>query len=185
MNNKLCFIIAIIILTLSGCGINNSHYETMEQADKLVESVKDIANKYNYQITEKELAVTERAKSLVININEDEYIDIYIKNHGYRSKSGDQVFSMEYYQLKETNDFDLNLFLEFLNAVSAKEITNDELTEFLNADEDKYPPEKFNYTKLDDEKVKKVKSTFWQDWEFIYSELKDGSSSLYFGGKTK
>lgn len=185
MNIKLVLIITLIILILNGCSINNSHYETMEQADKLVESVKDIANNYNYEISEKEVIVTEHSKSLAININENEYIDIYIKNYGYRSKSGDQVFSMEYHQLKETKDFNLNLFLEFLNAVSAKEITNDELVEFLNADEEKYPPETCNYTKLEDEIIKKAKNLdFMMNWMFVYSKTKDGSSCLSVEGLT-
>lgn len=40
-------------------------------------------------------------------------------------------------------------------------------------------------TNLQMKRLKKVKSNFWQTWEYIYSETGDNINTLYFGGNTK
>ncbi|MDE6149687.1 MAG: hypothetical protein K2F81_06295 [Ruminococcus sp.] len=166
--------------------INDINNNTMEKDEAFMRKVENIAKDFGYEVIIEDAPVTSSSRDLIININENEYIDVYFKNLGYKTGTGDSLFSVEYYNYNKSDSYNFNadMFIKIINIISAKELSNKELSIFLNGDEQKYPPEKFDYKKLGDESIKKVTGKN-DKWEMIYTEFKDGSVSLYFGGLTK
>ena len=173
-NIILCILGFIIIFAIVGCSNNNQSNNNQKDP---IDDIKSVADQLGYKIEDNSY-LTDNDKNLIININDTQYLDLT-----YESNHSNRIFGLTYYKYDNSN-FDTDFFLNIVNIISEKRLTKEELMEFLNSKPEKYPPEKYGYTKQSDEKTKKVKSTFWQNWELIYSELEDGSSSLFFGSNT-
>lgn len=183
-----CLVIITSVLIFVACSfkVDESNI-TMDKVEKFMSEIQILAESYGYEMNINDSPVTSSKRDMIININENEYYDIYFHNLGYKDGTGDSLFNIEYYTYDKSvsYNFDSDFFLQISNLVSGYELSTDEVNDFLNSDEETYPPEKYNYKKSSDEEVKKVKGFRWHNWELMYSELKDGSISMNFGGKTK
>lgn len=190
------FMFSLLILVQVSCSnqkISNdintekeSENVTMAKVESFMKKVENVAKDFGYEVTIEDTPITSSSRDLVININENEYYDVYFKNLGYKNGTGDSLFNVEYYNLDKSGGYNFNAdqFIKIINIISENELSDKELSNFFNGDEQKYPPEKFNYKKMEDEKIKKATGKN-DKWEMIYTEYKDGSVSIFYGGLTK
>lgn len=164
---------------------------TIEQSKKNFEIYEDlifeIADRYGYEVEEEVFfpdTNQDSYKYLYIEISNMEKITILMQNSAvYESETGGESVNVDY-SIARIGEaaFDTELFVELVNAVSGKKITEEVCKEFLQAPSDKYPPER----KLQGELISKAKYfNFFQDWGLFYVLTYENEEILSFGGLTK
>jgi hypothetical protein len=183
----------LLLLGLSGC---NTKHLTIEQSQKNIvayeTSIQEIAANYglvcegNFNLTIERGA---NGRDISIKIGEKSRVEIYTSSSATESQSGIESFSVNYFIDDNKNheeDFNLELFVDLVNAISGRELTMDFCNEFLEAPEGKYPASDYGYQKLNGEHIaKQFDFNFFGDWGISYILDKDYTEQLTFGGLTK
>lgn len=185
MKKYLIFTILLFSILTSCSEVNKKNVEnlTMKNVDVLISKIEDICNEYNYRFEKDEIIETKPERNITIFLNDKETISVYFNNMAYKSKKGDSLVDFTYES--QSNSLNDEFFIKVVNIASKYELTDKIVNKFLTGDEKSYPPEKFNYKKLADEKIKKATGEYSHHWELIYSEFIDGSVCLEYGGLTK
>lgn len=151
-----------VTLTLSLCGCTTKLL-TIKQSEKnfpVYESdLIEVANNYNFELIEVEDDSIEddelSEKTFNITIDDDTEIEIWMKNDALSSSAtGRESFSVDYVTHKPKS-FDVSLFVDLVNCISGKEITEDFCNEFLKAPEEEYSAEDRGYEKPSEDVIAK------------------------------
>lgn len=175
----------IILLLLCSC---TTKFISVEQSNRnfseYQQSLQNVANNYNLCLDEIEVKDTYRDFSITF---QNSKILIRLDNNAIESKEGVESFSIDYYLKKDSTDedlkeFNVGLFVDLVNCISGKTISEDFCNEFLNAPEKKYSAEKYGYNKVNGSIIAKMYSfNFFEDWTIFY-ESKLTEDRLSFGG---
>lgn len=187
--------ILVVFLTLSLCGCTTRKL-TIEQSKKnfpVYESeLKEVANDYNLELLEVEDDIVEDLddnevadKTFNIIVNKDDTeIEIVLKNNAINSSTkGRETFYVNYVT---HSSFDVSLFVDLVNCVSGKEITEDFCKEFLEAPEEKYSAEDRGFQKPSEGVIaKEYPLNFFEDCVISYYFYPESRQELSIGGLTK
>lgn len=174
----------LVVLSFSSCSKNdNSSFESSrEYFDQFINQIKEISNDYGYSLTEEFTPVTSGERTITLNINDNEYIDINFNNLSFKSgKSKKKTFCVDYRIIDQNKKMDMDLFLKICNTISQKELDSNTCSEFLKSD-------RYNVEESNSDIVSKEKYfDFWQNWGLFYNEnyLGLATSSFSFCGYTK
>ncbi|MBQ7897019.1 MAG: hypothetical protein IJ323_01205 [Clostridia bacterium] len=180
-------VIIMIFTMLSFCSCNRefiSIEQSKENFSIYQQSLQEVVEKYDLDLKEVEVQDTYRDFSITFQNSE---ILIRLDNSAIASNEGVESFSIDYYLTKDNTDelreeFNINLFVDLVNCISGKTISEDICDEFLNASEEKYSAEKYGYKKIDGVNIAKMHSfNFFEDW-IIFYESKSDEELLSFGG---
>jgi len=181
-----------LALSLTGCAIKKVK---VEQTVKNLETYEIflilVAQKYSEVIFETFDPIIEdykQIKDLAINMRNGSEIRIRIKNtamdYGETFEGPEQIFIS--YKNSESTEFNVPLFVDIVNSISGKKITEKFCFTFLEAPEDRYSPSRYDINKLDNELVFKYEFLDWfEDWSIGYHLYKDYSEELTFWGFSK
>ena len=192
---RMAAILLVLCVILSGCSATKVTREyAIENCETIITSVNEIAVQYGLELRE---TLDERYPD-----HQDEYRDFYITvgdkseiylRMDYRgsttSKKVLQRFHLWYTITK--NDareeaINTELFVELVNAISGKSITQEFCQEFLDAPEEKYAASRYGIDKRENELIdKRQVLNFWEDWAIYYNLKTDMTEELSFYGLTK
>lgn len=190
---KVIVIVMILCMSLSGCSIQ--HF-TIEQSASNFEvfkkSLNEIVIKYGFELLEKfdeNIENQESYKDLFIVISDKSDISLRMVNSGDISKKGVQRFDLQY-SIEKNNTpketFNLELFVELVNAISGKMISQEFCQEFLDAPEEEFSPSRYSIIKSSNQKVLKQEFlNFGEDWAIGYELDINMTEVLSFSGLTK
>lgn len=184
----------LVILAISLCSCTSKRVsveQSMENFEIYKNSLQQIADRYEVDLIETENAGTKSQsayKAFSVTINTDADIQVELFNSLETSAKEFEEFCITYtVKNKEVGkSFNVDLFVDMVNCVSGKTITNDFCSEFLAAPESKYAAEKYGYQKSADELIaKKYPLNFMEDWSISYFLNNQNEESLCFSGITK
>ncbi len=182
----------IILICLNFCGCVPHKISKPKAEDNFEEYEKEITDyvaQYGYELSVENDDETEgyMNKDIYIVINDNESITVYLE-FSYDKNKGVEDFWMTYDMLKQESldDYDIGFYVGLVNLISGRELSLDFCKDFLYASEDEYPASRYNYNKLNGEKIAKMQAlNFWEDWDISYTLYKEDNSELEFGGWTK
>lgn len=185
------FIALFLTLSLCGCTTRQLTIEQSKENFPVYESVlKEVANDYNLELIEIEDDYYKEnfdeneflIKSFNI-IKDDTEIEITLRNDSINTTKGRESFYINYVT---HSSFDVSLFVDLVNCVSGKEITEDFCKEFLEAPEEKYSAEDRGFQKPSEGVIaKEYPLNFFEDWVISYYFYPESRQELSFGGLTK
>ncbi|MDD6645500.1 MAG: hypothetical protein PUE67_05520 [Oscillospiraceae bacterium] len=185
------FIALFLTLSLCGCTTMQLTIEQSKENFPVYESeLKEVANDYNLELIEIEDDYYKEnfdeneflIKSFNI-IKDDTEIEITLRNDSINTTKGRESFYVNYVT---HSSFDVSLFVNLVNCVSGKEITEDFCKEFLEAPEEKYSAEDRGFQKPSEGViVKEYPLNFFEDWVISYYFYPESRQELSFGGLTK
>ncbi len=185
MKKFVLLIMTLLICFLVGCTKNISLEQSQKNFIVYGDSIKEIAEKYNCEITEFN---REKVLKTYVNISDEEKIEIAISNSSENSEKGVESFYMKYEKANLTlnTSFNRELFVDLANAISGKSISIDLLDDFLDAPESKYAAEDYGFQKINGEIIRKYYPlNFFEDWTLFYTLYEDNQEILEFRGLTK
>ena len=185
------FCLSLVIISfayLTGC--MNVAQVTTEQSEENFKFYKDeiisICKKYDVKITdseEKKLLV-----ELYLSVIKEQEIYIRIINSAYYGDEdlvGREDFYISYNKSTSSN-FNVDLFVDLVNAMSGKKLFKEFCEDFLAAPEEDYPGERYGDEKAYYEKSYKVHSlNLFEDWVIADTVYNDNTEELSFRGLTK
>lgn len=186
MKKFLAILIMVCLLSLNGC---TTKHLTLEQSEKnfvaYESSIRDIAANYNCNVEEKtdENISDEQTcyKNLVVKIDDNSEICLSMNNYVHNSKKGVERFDLLYIIEDNKNKeqkFNIELFVDIVNAISGKEITQSYCEEFLNSAE--------NNESANGKLISKHSFlNFFEDWGISYNLYENFNEELSFSGLTK
>lgn len=185
------FIALFLTLSLCGCTTRQLTIKQSKENFPVYESVlKEVANDYNLELIEIEDDYYKEnfdeneflIKSFNI-IKDDTEIEITLRNDSINTTKGRESFYINYVT---HSSFDVSLFVDLVNCVSGKEITEDFCKEFLEAPEEKYSAEDRGFQKPSEGVIaKEYPLNFFEDWVISYYFYPKSRQELSFGGLTK
>lgn len=185
------FIALFLTLSLCGCTTRQLTIKQSKENFPVYESVlKEVANDYNLELIEIEDDYYKEnfdeneflIKSFNI-IKDDTEIEITLRNDSINTTKGRESFYVNYVT---HSSFDVSLFVNLVNCVSGKEITEDFCKEFLEAPEEKYSAEDRGFQKPSEGVIaKEYPLNFFEDWVISYYFYPESRQELSFGGLTK
>ena len=185
------FIALFLTLSLCGCTTRQLTIEQSKENFPVYESeLKEVANDYNLELIEIEDDYYKEnfdeneflIKSFNI-IKDDTEIEITLRNDSINTTKGRESFYINYVT---HSSFDVSLFVDLVNCVSGKEITEDFCKEFLEAPEEKYSAEDRGFQKRSEGVIaKEYPLNFFEDWVISYYFYPESRQELSFGGLTK
>ena len=185
------FIALFLTLSLCGCTTRQLTIKQSKENFPVYESVlKEVANDYNLELIEIEDDYYKEnfdeneflIKSFNI-IKDDTEIEITLRNDSINTTKGRESFYINYVT---HSSFDVSLFVNLVNCVSGKEITEDFCKEFLEAPEEKYSAEDRGFQKPSEGVIaKEYPLNFFEDWVISYYFYPESRQELSFGGLTK
>ena len=187
------FIALFLTLSLCGCTTRQLTIEQSKENFPVYESeLKEVANDYNLELIEIEddniqdlddNEVAEKTFNIIVT-KDDTEIEIVLKNNALNSSTkGRESFQVNYVT---HSSFDVSLFVNLVNCVSGKEITEDFCKEFLEAPEEKYSAEDRGFQKPSEGVIaKEYPLNFFEDWIISYYFYPESRQELSFGGLTK
>lgn len=185
------FIALFLTLSLCGCTTRQLTIEQSKENFPVYESeLKEVANDYNLELIEIEDDYYKEnfdeneflIKSFNI-IKDDTEIEITLRNDSINTTKGRESFYVNYVT---HSSFDVSLFVNLVNCVSGKEITEDFCKEFLEAPEEKYSAEDRGFQKPSEGVIaKEYPLNFFEDWVISYYFYPESRQELSFGGLTK
>ena len=185
------FIALFLTLSLCGCTTRQLTIEQSKENFPVYESeLKEVANDYNLELIEIEDDYYKEnfdeneflIKSFNI-IKDDTEIEITLRNDSINTTKGRESFYINYVT---HSSFDVSLFVNLVNCVSGKEITEDFCKEFLEAPEEKYSAEDRGFQKPSEGVIaKEYPLNFFEDWVISYYFYPESRQELSFGGLTK
>lgn len=185
------FIALFLTLSLCGCTTRQLTIEQSKENFPVYESVlKEVANDYNLELIEIEDDYYKEnfdeneflIKSFNI-IKDDTEIEITLRNDSINTTKGRESFYINYVT---HSSFDVSLFVDLVNCVSGKEITEDFCKEFLEAPEEKYSAEDRGFQKPSEGVIaKEYPLNFFEDWVISYYFYPESRQELSVGGLTK
>lgn len=185
------FIALFLTLSLCGCTTRQLTIKQSKENFPVYESVlKEVANDYNLELIEIEDDYYKEnfdeneflIKSFNI-IKDDTEIEITLRNDSINTTKGRESFYINYVT---HSSFDVSLFVDLVNCVSGKEITEDFCKEFLEAPEEKYSAEDRGFQKPSEGVIaKEYPLNFFEDWVISYYFYPESRQELSFGGLTK
>ena len=185
------FIALFLTLSLCGCTTRQLTIEQSKENFPVYESeLKEVANDYNLELIEIEDDYYKEnfdeneflIKSFNI-IKDDTEIEITLRNDSINTTKGRESFYINYVT---HSSFDVSLFVDLVNCVSGKEITEDFCKEFLEAPEEKYSAEDRGFQKPSEGVIaKEYPLNFFEDWVISYYFYPESRQELSFGGLTK
>ena len=185
------FIALFLTLSLCGCTTRQLTIKQSKENFPVYESVlKEVANDYNLELIEIEDDYYKEnfdeneflIKSFNI-IKDDTEIEITLRNDSINTTKGRESFYINYVT---HSSFDVSLFVNLVNCVSGKEITEDFCKEFLEAPEEKYSAEGRGFQKPSEGVIaKEYPLNFFEDWVISYYFYPESRQELSFGGLTK
>lgn len=185
------FIPLFLTLSLCGCTTRQLTIKQSKENFPVYESVlKEVANDYNLELIEIEDDYYKEnfdeneflIKSFNI-IKDDTEIEITLRNDSINTTKGRESFYINYVT---HSSFDVSLFVNLVNCVSGKEITEDFCKEFLEAPEEKYSAEDRGFQKPSEGVIaKEYPLNFFEDWVISYYFYPESRQELSFGGLTK
>lgn len=192
MKSKIFSTIVIIsLLILYGC---NTNQVTLEQSKEnfinYYDYIQKIVKQYGCELVKTQNPMVENQDScmdLDIYISENEKIYMRFINSAYSSSKGTESFSIEYTisNNKTNNTFKIDLFVDLINSVSGKLISNEFCSSFLQAPEEQYSAEDYGFSKSDGVTIYKYYPlNFMEDWTIYYIQNEDNDEVLLFGGYT-
>ena len=180
MRKCICFAIIIIVLLFNGCYMKNISFEQSRiNLMKYYTDIENIVQSYGYIIKQENngneglfaidydftFDVLSYGGSFIININKNSYIRIGMSNSNNTEKYYVD-FNSELSPIHETRkSINIPLFVEIVNAISGKEITEELVEEFLNDPEDKYVDDWFKTYMV----YKTKEFNFLSDWIMTYT----------------
>lgn len=187
-------IIISISFSLSACTTKKISFEQSILNLKSYEnSLTLVAQKYNESLIETfdlNIEGSKLIKDLVIKMKNGDEIQIRIINTAvyYNDTSGGpEEISINYNIVKSTeSEFNIPLFVEIVNSISGKRITEKYCVDFLEAPEKRYSPSRYGIDKSDNELIFKYEFLNWlEEWSIGYYLHKDYSEELTFWGFSK
>lgn len=185
------FIALFLTLSLCGCTTRQLTIKQSKENFPVYESVlKEVANDYNLELIEIEDDYYKEnfdeneflIKSFNI-IKDDTEIEITLRNDSINTTKGRESFYINYVT---HSSFDVSLFVNLVNCVSGKEITEDFCKEFLETPEEKYSAEDRGFQKTSEDVIaKEYPLNFFEDWVISYYFYPESRQELSFGGLTK
>ena len=159
--------------------------ELTEKFNVCYDGVEAIANKYNL---ENKFYITDEVKLLksgYIKINNKSGINVEFSTNATKTQKSEGVFCVSYTisDIGTDNNFDIELFVELVNSISGKTITNDFVTDFLNAPEEKYSVEKYGLTGEGYAESKMYALDFFENWVIGYHLTYNNHAELWFRGR--
>lgn len=189
---SIILVLCILALVLSGC---TTRQLTIEQSSKnftiYENELKKVANDYNLELIEDDIIedldeneVADKTLNIIVN-KDDTEIEIVLKNDALNSSmKGRESFYINY--VTHNSSFDVSLFVDLVNCVSGKEITEDFCKEFLEAPEEKYSAEDRGFQKPSEGVIAKdYPLNFFEDWVISYYYYPESREELSIGGLTK
>ena len=186
----ICIIVAILVLSVCFVLFRYPSYDLKTLTEKFTinyNEIESIANEYKL---ESKFSVTDESKALkkcYITVNEKSRIYVEFSTTATETQTGNGTFSISYTisDVSDDNNFDIELFTEFVNSISGKEITADFLTDFLTAPEEKYSVEKYGLSDGSYAIEKMHSLNFGEDWVIGYNSTYDNHAELWFYGYIK
>ncbi len=181
-------LIVMIALLLSGCNVN---LRSMEQSKEnfscyksQMEAVLDSYGLKMDEVTPDELQAG-AYRSFLIIIDETADIAVYLTNDATGHDTGREEVGI-YYSNSGDGNLNVKLFVDIVNCVSGKEISEAYCEAFLAAPEENYLPVKSGEEKPTGKKIYKYEFlNFGEDWSISYSLNDDETEELNFCGLTK
>ena len=186
-----CLFVVIFSFTyLTGC-FNAVHITSEQSAENFKfykGEIEDICEKYDVKIIdiEKERSFLE----LHLSVSGTQKIYISMTNSTYyygdtTTSTGKEDFSIGYNK-SSTSDFNVDLFVELVNAISGKTLSKEFCQKFLDAPEEDYPCERYGDEKEPNEKSYKLYSlNLFENWFIADTVYDDNTEELVFIGLTK
>lgn len=187
MKRTLAFIgMLIMLLILNGC--NNVKLLSQEQSLNnfayYENQLKAVLEPSGLTMSELEIDDDEWGlyHSFLIVIDDTATITVYLSSNAEKDSAGREEVEI-HYKNNDEKALDLKLFVEIVNAVSGREISESYCEQFLSAPEEDYSSSR---DKLDNQKIYKYEFlNFDQDWSIGYSLYDDETEELTFWGLTK
>lgn len=183
-------VLALVVFSVCFVAFRNTFYNLNTLTEKLNACYNGIESIVNEQNLENKCSLIDENMLLneyCITVNGNARIDITFETNATKTQKGYGRFSLSYtiYDIGDDNNFDVELFTDFVNSISGKTVTTDFVTEFLTAPEDKYSCKKYGLSG-DGYAVKKMHSlNFWEDWIIGYELTYDNQATLWFYGYIK
>lgn len=193
MKKILVFLLSVLMLSFfNGCA---QKFQTIQESKEnfLVyeDKIKNIATKFGVNIKkETDANISNQDSYIDLNIDLNQKSNIYIRiiNLSNTSNPGEEIFTISY-SIKQNNDseeFNLDLFLEIVNCISNKTLTQDDCKKFLQSSENEYSAEKYGLDKPDDLKIYKILYLdYIHDSSITYSMDLDNNEELCFTSPSK
>ena len=185
------FCLSLVIISfvyLTGC--MNVAQVTAEQSEENLKFYRDevmnICKEYDVKIIDSE---NEKLSiKMYLSVSEDQEIDIDISNSAYYDgevPTGREDFSIGYNK-STSSDYNVDLFVDLVNAMSGRILSKEFCEEFLAASEEDYPCERYGDEKQPDEISHKSYSlNFFEDWNIGDIVYDNNTEELRFTGLTK
>lgn len=186
-----CLFVVIFSFTyLTGC-FNAVHITSEQSAENFKfykGEIEDICEKYDVKIID-----IEKKRSFLelhLSVSGIQEIDINMTNSTYyygdtATSAGREDFSIRYNK-SLASDFNVDLFVDLVNAMSGRTLSKEFCQEFLDAPEEDYPGERYGDEKQSYEISYKVHSlNFFEDWVIADTVYNDNTEELSFRGLTK
>lgn len=180
------------MLTLFGC---NTKKLTVEESktnfSDYYSEIEKVAEKHNVSLARVyDSTIEDKDSYLDLNILIDDNEKIYMRliNSAIDSEKGVETFTLEYTieNGDDINAFDTDLFVELINVVSGKSISEEQCIDFLLASEQQYAAEDYGLSKSEDMiSYKCYPLNFEFDWTMYYKLYQNNTEVLEFGGLTK
>ena len=186
----LLVIIFLFCLSVFGCTMPQRQYVELNASKdnfkEYVVQVEQILEEKGYKPIKKE--IDDVKMTLSIKIDEEFSIELRLYHSGTPTSLGLENFVMEYNHnlYKSTTEFDTELFVDLVNAISGREITKTYCDTFLEAAEKKYSAAKYGYSGENGPTIYKIDMlNFWEDWIISYQCYALDSEILEFSGLTE
>ncbi|GEM_PF-3551832 len=186
----LLFVILLFYLPVFGCTIPQKQYvafsTSKDNFKEYVAQVEQILEEKEYKPIKKEIDDVKMIMS--IKLDEEFSIELRLYNSGIPTSPGLEDFAMEYQHnlYKGTAEFDTELFVDLVNAISGRKITKTYCDTFLEAPEEKYSAAKYGYSGENGPTIYKIDMlNFWEDWIISYECYAFDSEILEFSGLTE
>ena len=177
MKKRICFVI-IVLLILNGCYAKEISLEQSKvNLMKYYTDIKNVVQSYGY-IIERESKINKEIFAIdyniygdlscgevfIVKINDNSYMEIRMNNSNNTEKFHIE-FNSELSSIDDTHkNINIPLFVEIVNAISGKEITEELVEEFLNDPENKYLDDWYETYLM----VKSKDLYFLSDWIMSY-----------------
>lgn len=187
-------IIISILFSLSACTTKRISFEqSIINLKSYEDSLTLVAQKYNESLIETfdlNIEGSKLIKNLVLKMKNGDEIQIRIINTAvdYNDTSGGpEEISINYNIVKNSeSEFNIPLFVEIVNTISGRKITEKYCNDFLKAPEKRFSPSRYGIYKSDNELIFKYEFLNWlEEWSIGYHFYKDYSAELTFWGFSK
>lgn len=125
---------------------------------------------------------------MCLSVIKEQEINISMTNSTYYASedpTGREDFYISYNK-SASGDFNVDLFVDLVNAMSGRTLSKEFCQEFLDAPEEDYPGERYGDEKQSYEISYKVHSlNFFEDWVIADTVYNDNTEELSFRGLTK